>query len=176
MRERRYLPDLQCSHRQFPETLKNLKTPNQHPPRLSRYPHSCLSSIAHRATEDAVKKQRKSPLDRKDKKKKKQFTLIELLVVIAIIAILAGMMLPALNAAREPSRKASCMSNLKQIGLRIKQYANMMKCEGWYPNGTTAEAAFNKLISTISKCQFGTLGINGKIWYRHLFLRFEVIY
>ena len=57
------------------------------------------------------------------------------------------MLLPALNAARESARKASCMSNLKQIGLGIKQYANMMKWEGWYPNGTAVEA-FNKLIST----------------------------
>ena len=54
--------------------------------------------------------------------KQRGFTLIELLVVIAIIAILAAILFPVFARARENARRASCQSNMKQLGLGIIQY------------------------------------------------------
>jgi prepilin-type N-terminal cleavage/methylation domain-containing protein len=61
------------------------------------------------------------------------FTLIELLVVIAIIATLAAILFPVFAQAREQARSISCLSNMKQIGLSIKMYAQ--DYDEQFPNG-----------------------------------------
>ena len=78
---------------------------------------------------------------------KRAFTLLELVIVVALVAILAALLLPIFQQKREYARRASCQSNLKQIGLGFMQYArdydekyplayaNFDGLSGYNPNG-----------------------------------------
>jgi prepilin-type N-terminal cleavage/methylation domain-containing protein/prepilin-type processing-associated H-X9-DG protein len=73
---------------------------------------------------------------------RKAFTLIELLVVIAIIAILMAILMPSLNRAREGGKRASCLSNLKQLTLAWNMYAD--ENDDKLVNGATAYGNQNR--------------------------------
>jgi prepilin-type N-terminal cleavage/methylation domain-containing protein len=66
------------------------------------------------------------------RKSERGFTLVELLVVIAIIGVLIGLLLPAVQMAREAARRSTCKNNLSQIGKAVLQHVEAQRC---FPTG-----------------------------------------
>ncbi len=87
--------------------------------------------------------------------RRRGFTLIELLVVIAIIAVLIALLLPAVQAAREAARRSQCLNNLKQMGLALSNYHDVV---GTFPMSYAAFVPFqNGATDTDSGWAWSTL-------------------
>ena len=82
-------------------------------------------------------------ISRRRPRSRRGFTLIELLVVISIIGVLVGLLLPAINSAREAGRRTQCQNNMRQLGLALNAFVgrkNVFPAAGTFFEDTTTPA------------------------------------
>lgn len=83
----------------------------------------------------------------------KAFTLIEVLVILAIIGLLIGILLPAVQGAREAARRASCASNLRQIGLGFISYSTLVGTVPLTVNGRKGFSPHSMILPHVEQLQ-----------------------
>jgi len=104
------------------------------------------------------------------RKRRTGFTLVELLVVIAIIGVMVGLLLPAVQAAREAARRMQCSNNMKQLGLALHNYHSA------YNQFPVGQASFNKYTWGPHNQGTSTLGAVGPAIFLMPFMELTNLY